>query len=78
MVAVPVNTSGPTFTWGPAQTLFDIQASTTVPDRNYDVSLDGRRFLFVKEGTSTPAPDIVVVLDWLEELKVKLPSAASQ
>ena len=51
------------------------QGSTTVPDRSYDVSLDGRRFLFVKEDTNTRAADIVVVLDWLEELKAKMPPA---
>jgi eukaryotic-like serine/threonine-protein kinase len=78
MIAVPVDTSGSTFTWGTSRALFEIRASTTVPDRSYDVSLDGTRFLFVKEDTSTPAPDIVVVLDWLEELKVKLPIAASR
>jgi Tol biopolymer transport system component len=73
MVAVPVDTSGATLTWGPAQPLFDIQASTTVPERSYDVSADGRRFLFVKEDTRTQTPNIVVVLDWLEELKAKVP-----
>jgi eukaryotic-like serine/threonine-protein kinase len=75
MVAVPIDSSGATFTWGPAQTLFDIQATTTVPDRSYDVSPDGQRFLFVKQDTSIRAPDIVVVLDWLEELKAKMPPA---
>ena len=75
LVAVPVDTSGATFTWGSPRKLFDIRASTTIPDRSYDVSLDGRRFLFVKDDTSIRAPDIVVVLDWLEELKAKMPPA---
>jgi serine/threonine-protein kinase len=75
MVAVPVDTSGATFTWGPAQVLFDIPATLTVPDRSYDVSPDGQRFLFVKDDTNIRAPDIVVVLDWLEELKAKMPPA---
>lgn len=75
MIAVPVDTSGATLTWGPAQMLFDIQATMTAPDRSYDVSPDGQRFLFVREGTSPRAPEIVVVLDWLEELKAKIPSA---
>jgi serine/threonine-protein kinase len=73
MVAVPVDTSGPTFTWGSAQTLFEIKASTTVPDRAYDVSLDGQRFLSVMDATNTRPPDIVVVLDWIETLKAKVP-----
>ena len=74
MVAVPVDTSGPTFTWGAAQTLFDVKDSPGVPERSYDVSPDGRRFLFVKQDTNTGPPEIVVVLDWLEELKAKMPA----
>jgi hypothetical protein len=75
MVAVPVDTSGPTFTWGTAQALFDLKGSATVPERDYDVSPDGRRFLFVKQDTNTGPPEIVVVLDWLEELKATMPPA---
>ena len=39
--------------------------------RSYDVSPDGRRFLMVKQAPSAQAaaPQIVVVQDWLEELK---------
>ena len=74
LVAVPVDTSGATLTWGSPRRLFEIRASTTIPDRSYDVSLDGKRFLFVKEATSTRAPEIVVVLDWLEELRAKVPA----
>ena len=45
--------------------------------RAYDVFPDGRRFLMIKEPQATPAGppsiDIVVVLDWSEELKQRLP-----
>ena len=46
--------------------------------RGYDVSPDGQRFLMVKEHAteSTPAPPstaIVVVLNWAEELKQRVP-----
>jgi serine/threonine-protein kinase len=75
LVAVPVETSGTTLSWGSPRRLFDIRAAATVPDRSYDVSLDGQRFLFIKEDTNTPPSDIVVVLDWLEELKAKVPAA---
>jgi hypothetical protein len=64
--------------WGSPHRLFEIRAATTVPDRNYDVSLDGQRFLFIKEDTMTPPSDFVVVLDWLEELKTKVPPAGGQ
>ena len=73
VVAVPVETFAATFTWGSPRKLFDIRVASVVPDRSYDVSPDGRRFLMVKESASTRAADIVVVLDWLEELKAKVP-----
>jgi serine/threonine-protein kinase len=46
--------------------------------RTYDVSLDGQRFLMIKSGVGseqgdTP-PSIVVVQNWLEELKRLAPS----
>jgi eukaryotic-like serine/threonine-protein kinase len=37
--------------------------------RSYDVSPDGRRFLMIKQGTESPAPTIVVVQNWFEDLK---------
>jgi hypothetical protein len=41
--------------------------------RTYDVSLDGKRFLVVKDAGATAkasaAPSIVVVRNWIEELK---------
>jgi hypothetical protein len=47
--------------------------------RNYDVSPDGQRFLMIKDATpatssSTPPPSqLVVVLNWSEELKARVP-----
>ena len=43
--------------------------------RPYDVSLDGQRFLVIKEGgTEGRAAEIVVVENWLEELKRLVPT----
>jgi serine/threonine-protein kinase len=44
--------------------------------RAYDVSADGKRFLMIKETDpgASASPRIVVVLNWLEELKRLLPS----
>jgi eukaryotic-like serine/threonine-protein kinase len=46
--------------------------------RTYDVSLDGRRFLMIKDAdepaTTSKARRIVVIQNWFEELKSKLPS----
>jgi hypothetical protein len=46
--------------------------------RSYDVSADGQRFLMLKEtaGTSTsaPLPTMTVVVNWIEELKSRVPA----
>jgi eukaryotic-like serine/threonine-protein kinase len=48
------------------------------PYRTYDVSLDGRRFLMIKNSEAAvqpaTAPRIVVVQNWFEELKSKVPT----
>jgi hypothetical protein len=41
--------------------------------RNYDITSDGRRFLVLLPAASTEAAQIHVVLNWLEELKQRLP-----
>jgi serine/threonine-protein kinase len=42
--------------------------------RTYDISLDGRRFVMIKLGESRDAaPGLVVVQNWVEELKRLLP-----
>jgi Tol biopolymer transport system component len=46
------------------------------PGRTYDISPDGQRFLMIKAlgaGEGAPPPSIVVVQNWLEELKAKVP-----
>ena len=51
----------------------------TVPLRGYDVSADGRRFLTVRDkgdSTSPPASQMIVVLNWSEELKRLAPVSA--
>ena len=73
VVAVPVDTSGATFTWGTAHKLFDHVDTALVPDRDYDVSPDGERFLMLTDDSLGRKSEIVVVLDWIEELKAKIP-----
>jgi Tol biopolymer transport system component len=46
-----------------------------VPIDNYDVSLDGQRFLMIKPSEQTASLNqIVVVQNWFEELKQKVPA----
>ena len=51
---------------------------TTAVVRTYDASLDGKRFLLIKEGGGTgqpvAAPSIAVVVHWSEELKRLVPT----
>ncbi len=41
----------------------------------YDISLDGSRFLMIKstDTTDKASPSLVVVLNWFEELKRRVP-----
>lgn len=51
--------------------------TTPGPARTYDVSRDAKRFLMIKEGdgrSNAQLASISVVLNWVEELKAKLPS----
>jgi hypothetical protein len=46
--------------------------------RSYDVTPDGRRFLFIKGGDVSANPavtpvSLVVTLNWLDEIRAKLP-----
>jgi hypothetical protein len=59
----------PVFRSGPPRTLFDGQFDLrTMPLRNYDVSRDGQRFVFVQGGSELTAREIDVVLSWAREL----------
>jgi serine/threonine-protein kinase len=44
-----------------------------MPWTDYDVAPDGRRFLMVKMEDGTDASALVMVVNWAEELKVRLP-----
>ncbi len=77
MMVVAVETA-PRFTTGPPEVLFEGRyAARSSGNPNYDVSADGQRFLMIAEGetddTSPPA-QIVVVENWTEELKARVPT----
>jgi serine/threonine-protein kinase len=75
MMAVDVTLS-PAFVAGTPHMLFEFQTSPGSPQRHYDVSRDGR-FLMVQGPLVTPPPPVtqmVLVLNWFEELKRLAPS----
>ncbi len=78
MISVKVATT-PEFSAGESTRLFDASpyATAGITGRPYDVSPDGQRFLMHRNLEATPgrepAPRIVVVLNWFEELKRLVP-----
>ena len=74
MMAVDITTE-PEFSVGKARELFTGDFDASVPIRGYDISPDGKRFLMVKESEEQPAAtQLIVVLNWFEELKRLVPT----
>ena len=70
MMAVAVRTV-PTFTTEKPRLLFEGSYVLRPNVANYDVSLDGQRFLMIKEEGQAP---INVILNWFEELERLVPT----
>jgi serine/threonine-protein kinase len=79
LMRVPVK-MGSTFEAGTPRKLLDAPYLFHPPaalGRMYDVSRDGQRFLMIKESSGTdarpPAPRIILVLNWFDEVKRLVP-----
>jgi hypothetical protein len=76
-MSAPVE-SGTMFKAGTPQVIFQGQYFKGGSGRQYSVSPDGRRFLMIKNVASTnadaPLPQIVIVQNWFEELKRRVPA----
>jgi hypothetical protein len=75
LTAVPVQTSGTQFSYGRLTKVFDTRYSEDF--YSYDVTPDGRRFVMMKESDAGDRADsltMIVVLNWFEELKRRLPT----
>jgi serine/threonine-protein kinase len=76
MMAVPIQGT-PAFSAGNPTKLFDTRYYAAGNARTYDVSRDGQKFLMIKDAGGDPASTptgIVVVLNWTEELKARVPT----
>jgi hypothetical protein len=81
LMRVPVKT-GSIFEYGTPEKLFDapyiLRPQGGGLGRTYDVSLDGQRFLMIKESSTAderpPSPRIVLVQNWFDELKRLVPT----
>jgi serine/threonine protein kinase/Tol biopolymer transport system component len=74
MMAVDVTLS-PAFVAGIPHALFEGGYAAGTPHRYYDVSPDGRFLMLQRQETSTaPVTQMVLVLNWSEELKQRVPT----
>jgi eukaryotic-like serine/threonine-protein kinase len=75
LVSVPVRLA-PAFAAGPGRKLFQDDAyagaGSSLSDRTYDVSLDGRRFLMIKM-LAPPQRTLAVIQHWFDELNRRVP-----
>ena len=68
----------PTFSPGNPEILVQgaYRTGSGAPGRPLDISPDGQRFLMIKDAAtddSAPAPQIILVQNWFEELKARVP-----
>ena len=72
MLSVTVSTS-PSFAPGTPRVIAEgTFAPGGTSTANYDISVDGRRLLLVTRPRETPGLSLVVVENWLEELRQKV------
>jgi serine/threonine-protein kinase len=75
LTSVHVDTKGSTFSAGKAVQVLKTAYFSGTPQRPYDVTADGQRFLMIKDSSGDRAqfqPRLVVVLNWIEELKTRV------
>jgi hypothetical protein len=71
VMAVPVSTR-PEFSAASPQLLFEGEFATPGDGRTYDVAPDGQRFMMIKAQERQPAPPLVAVPYFLEEMQERL------
>jgi serine/threonine-protein kinase len=63
---------GPAFTISPPRRLFSVAPYTPIPPvPSFDVHPDGKRFLLLRETTPTDRNELIVVQNWVEEMKAR-------
>ena len=76
LMRASIQTSGPTLASGTPTKVIDMKYAEPNPSRHYDISPDGQRFLMLKADTADPnttPANMVVVLNWPEELNARVP-----
>ena len=74
MVVVPVETE-PTFSAGTPSVLFSATGyRSNASGQEYDVSLDGERFIMIRQAGAVDAAKLILVQNFFEELKARVPN----
>jgi len=78
LLGVPVSFEGASFQPGKSTKLVErryYMGDGSMSGRTYDVAPDGKKFLMIQDasGAEAATPHLVVVLDWVEELKRLVP-----
>ena len=73
LMAVPVETE-PGFAPGNPEVLFDLSGYHFDPGGAYTVAPDGERFLMIKRSEETSTTELILVQNWVEELKRLVPT----
>ena len=74
MLAARVSTV-PAFVVSARDVLFEGNYATNVAHQNYDVTRDGQTFLMLQPDAEV---EVVIVLDWLTELRARLRASAPE
>ena len=75
MMAVRIETE-PRFSPGKPRLLFEVPyADAGVYSPNFDISPDGSRFIMIQSKLETATDRLIVVHNWFEELKQRVPVA---
>jgi serine/threonine-protein kinase len=72
LVSVNVQ-AGATFAFGKTTVMFDLADTLLSNYRNYDIAPDGSRFAVIKPQRSRGSTQFIVVENWFEELKQRVP-----
>jgi hypothetical protein len=72
MMSVPIDTSAGVLKPGPPSHLFDVSLRLSRDEeREYDVTLDGQRFIVDSVPPDARSIPLMVVVNWLSELESK-------
>jgi serine/threonine-protein kinase len=76
MMAVNIETE-PRFVAGKPRMMFEAPyAESAAAYPNFDITPDGNRFIMIQNTLESAATRVVVVLNWLEELKARVPHSS--